>query len=143
MLAVSLTPVQYHINDLIIRKGEPASEMFFVVRGIAEVFNEDDGKVYAQFSPGSFFGEVGLFFDIKRTASVHCITDVVDVFKLTRESLDRVLESYPEVSQKIKVEAKQRFIYNQEREKVKLSEKKRVQTEHEVIREKLKSVRLF
>lgn len=143
MLALSLTPVQYHINDRIIRKGDQASEMFFVVRGICEVFNEDDGKVYAQFTPGSFFGEVGLFFDMKRTATVHCVTEVVDVFKLTRESLDKVLENYPEVSQKIKVEAKQRFIYNQEREKVKLSEKRRVQTEHEVIREKLKSVSFY
>jgi CRP-like cAMP-binding protein len=143
MLALSLTPVQYQQNDLIIKKGDLASEMFFVVRGVAEVFNEEDGQVFAQFTPGSFFGEVGLFFDIKRTASVHCITDVVDVFKLTREVLDKVLENYPEVSQKIKNEAKQRFLYNQEREKIKLSQRKRVQTEHEVIREKLKSVSVY
>jgi hypothetical protein len=31
-------------------------------------------------------------------------------------------------------------LYNQEREKVKLNQRKKVQTEHEVVREKLKTV---
>ena len=140
MLALSLSPVQYSQNDIIIKRGDVASEMYFVVKGISEVFNEEDGTVYAQFSPGSFFGEVGLFFDIKRTASVHCVSDNITLFKLTREVLDKILENYPEISQKIKSEAKQRFLYNQEREKVKLNQRKKVQTEHEVVREKLKTV---
>lgn len=139
MLAISLTPIQYQQGELIIKKGDAASEMYFIVKGTAEVFNEEDGAVYAQFAPGSFFGEVGLFFDIKRTASVHCTSDVM-VFKLTREVLDKILENYPEVSQKIKTEAKQRFLYNQEREKIKLTIRRKVQTEHEVIRERLKLV---
>ncbi|KAH9244591.1 hypothetical protein BASA81_017998 [Batrachochytrium salamandrivorans] len=53
-LALTLRPVKYSTDKLIIQKGEMASEMFFVVRGVAEVFNEHTGQVFAQFQPGSF-----------------------------------------------------------------------------------------
>lgn len=139
MLAIQLTPHHQYEGELIIRKGDQASEMFFIVKGSAEAFSEEDGTIYATFGPGSFFGEVGLFFDIKRTASVRCVTDV-NILTLTRDKLEKSLESYPEVSIKIRAEAKQRYLYNQEREKLKSTKKRQAQTDHDVVREKLKSV---
>jgi CRP-like cAMP-binding protein len=139
MLAIQLTPHHYYAGETIFRKGDQALEMFFMVKGTAEAFSEEDGTIYATFNPGSFFGEVGLFFDIKRTASIRCTTDV-NILKLTRDILEKSLESYPEVSNKIRAEAKQRYLYNQEREKVKITKKRQAQTDHDVVREKLKSV---
>ncbi|KAJ3414709.1 hypothetical protein HDV05_006146 [Chytridiales sp. JEL 0842] len=136
-------PVQFMRNEVIIRKGDIAHELFFVVGGIAEVFSEEDGRVFAQFHPGSFFGEVGLFFQIKRTASVRCTSDVITVFKLSKEDLDEVLKQYPEINNKIQEEASQRFEYNRLREMAKLSNKQEMVTDVEVVREKLKSVPLF
>jgi CRP-like cAMP-binding protein len=141
MLALNLKPEQFRQNEVIIRKGDIAKEMFFVVGGVAEVFNEEDGRVYAQFQPGTFFGEVGLFFQIKRTASVRCTSDVITVFKLSKEDLDDVLEQYPEIKAKIQEEANQRFEFNRIREIAKLSNKQEMVTELEVVREKLKNVR--
>ncbi|KAJ3114981.1 Kinesin-like protein kif27 [Phlyctochytrium bullatum] len=140
MLALTLCPVQYGCGDIIIQKGDIASEMFFVADGEAEVFSDEDGRVFANFYPGTFFGEVGLFFKIKRTASVRCTSSTITVFKLAKEDLDKVLKEYPEIDAKIKAEAKQRFEYNKMREMAKLTGKQEVETDIEVVREKLKSV---
>ncbi|KAI8809069.1 cyclic nucleotide-binding-like protein, partial [Cladochytrium replicatum] len=143
MLALKLRPVQFRQHELIIKKGDIAQELYFVVRGVAEVFGEEDGKVYAQFQPGSFFGEVGLLHEVKRTASVRAVTSVINVFRLTKEDLDEVLKEYPEINEKIKEEARQRFRFNELREKAKLEKDTAVQTELEVVREMLKNVPLF
>ncbi|KAJ3175998.1 hypothetical protein HK101_010525 [Irineochytrium annulatum] len=143
MLALSLKPVQYRNGELIVKKGDMAEEMFFVVDGVAEVFDEASRNVFAQFSPGSFFGEVGLFFKIQRTASVRCVSPVLTVFKLAKKDLDMLLSKYPEIDAKIQVEAKQRFEYNKLREVAKVSGKQEVETDVEVVREKLKNIPLF
>jgi len=143
MLAMNVQPVQYFQGDLVVKKGDIANEMFFIVRGTAEVFNEVDGTVYAELTTPSFFGEVGLFFEVKRTASVRVSSSVMDVFQLTKNNLDEVLKKYPEVSEKIKAEAQVRFKYNEAREKAKLDNKQEAETEVEIVREKLKVVPLF
>lgn len=143
MLAMNVQPVQYFQGDLVVKKGDIANEMFFIVRGTAEVFNEVDGTVYAELTTPSFFGEVGLFFEMKRTASVRVSSSVMDVFQLTKNKLDEVLKKYPEVSEKIKAEAQVRFKYNEAREKAKLDNKQEAETEVEIVREKLKVVPLF
>ncbi|KAI8921947.1 cyclic nucleotide-binding-like protein, partial [Powellomyces hirtus] len=117
--------------------------MYFVVRGVAEVFSEDDGTSFAEFHPGAFFGEVGIFFHVKRTASVRCTSSQVAVFKLDKEDLDDLLKQYPEVRTTIQNEAKTRFQYNKEREKSKVGKQQQEETEIEVIRERMKAVPLF
>ncbi|KAJ3170000.1 hypothetical protein HDU87_000523 [Geranomyces variabilis] len=143
MLSLRLKPLQYRQNDILIHKGEVASEMYFVVRGTAEVFSEEDGTCFAEFYPGSFFGEVGVFFHVKRTASVRCTSSQVSVFKLDKHDLDDVLKQYPEVRAVIKKEARVRFRYNEEREKSKAGVAQQEATEVEVVRERIKTVPLF
>ncbi|KAJ3277606.1 hypothetical protein HK104_003166, partial [Borealophlyctis nickersoniae] len=143
MLALSLEPVEFSQGELIVRTGDLASEMFFVVRGTAEVFSETDGTVYATFGPGSFFGEVGIFFQVKRTASVRCTSNQVTLFRLSKSDLDELLKQYPEIAEKVGEQAKIRFQYNEEREKAKHEEAEEVETEVEVVRERLKNVPLF
>ncbi|KAJ1340441.1 hypothetical protein BSLG_004960 [Batrachochytrium salamandrivorans] len=142
-LALTLRPVKYSTDKLIIQKGEMASEMFFVVRGVAEVFNEHTGQVFAQFQPGSFFGEVGLFFKIKRSASVRCNTKEVMVFKLLKKDLDHLLVDYPEVRMKVEAEASQRLLYIESRAKANLDKTVQDITDVEVVRERLKTVGLY
>ncbi|KAJ3192983.1 hypothetical protein HK101_005632, partial [Irineochytrium annulatum] len=143
MLALQLHPIQYHHNQTILRKGDPALEMFFVVDGTAEVFDETTRTAFAQFQPGSFFGEIGLFFACERTASVRAVTPNLTVFKLAKEDLDGLLKQYPEIDAKIQVEARHRMEYNQLREVAKLSGTQEVETDVEVVREKLKNIPLF
>ncbi|KAJ3244442.1 hypothetical protein HDU78_010986 [Chytriomyces hyalinus] len=142
-LALKLNPVQYRQGEQVVTKGEIANEMFFVVGGTAEVFSEENGAVFAEFHPGTFFGEVGLFLEIKRIASVRAQSSVITVFKLTKADLDEVLLAYPEISAKIKAEAKQRYEMNQIREKSKLTTTQEAVTEVDVLRETLKTIPLF
>ncbi|KAJ3077161.1 hypothetical protein HDU98_007546 [Podochytrium sp. JEL0797] len=142
-LALKLNPVQYRQGESIVVKGEIANEMFFVVQGIAEVFNEENGTVFAEFHPGTFFGEVGIFLEVKRIASVRAHTADMTVFKLSKKDLDEVLLAYPDINAKIKAEAKQRFDLNQIREKSKLNSTQETATEVDVLRETLKQIPLF
>jgi len=58
----------------IIRQGDPAGELFYIIRGSVTVLLEDDKGheiVLAYLNPGDFFGEIGLFNeDANRTALV-------------------------------------------------------------------------
>ncbi|KAI9353604.1 cyclic nucleotide-binding-like protein [Obelidium mucronatum] len=139
-LALKLNPVQYRQGEPIVVKGEIANEMYFVVQGTAEVFSEENGAVFAEFHPGTFFGEVGIFLETKRIASVRAQSSVITVFKLSKVDLDEVLKEYPEIALKIKTEAKQRFELNQIREKSKLNNTQEAVTEVDVLRETLKQL---
>ncbi len=57
-LALSLKPVKFYRNQTLFKKGDLAEEMYFVAKGCAEVVDESRSVIYAQFRPGSFFGEV-------------------------------------------------------------------------------------
>ncbi|KAI8929535.1 cyclic nucleotide-binding-like protein [Entophlyctis helioformis] len=140
---MSLKPVQYRNGEIIIRKGDMASEMYFVVRGVVQVYDECTEQVFAQFQPGSFFGEVGLFFKIKRSATVRCHSPVVTVFKLLKSDLDTILTNYPEVRQKIEAEAAQRYKYIEARENANIDTDQHISTDIEVVRERLKTIPLF
>ncbi|KAI8822469.1 cyclic nucleotide-binding-like protein [Fimicolochytrium jonesii] len=140
LLTFKLSPIQFRQNDNIIKKGDAASEMYFIVHGTAAVFNEADGTIFAEFHPGSFFGEVGIFFDVKRTASVRCLTNTAAVFKLTKVDLDGLLKQFPEVNALIQKEAQARLQYDEERRKL---AKQHEHTEIEVVRDKIRSVSLF
>jgi CRP-like cAMP-binding protein len=142
MLALELKPKKYNQNELVITKGEIASEMYFVAKGEAEIINEQTSLGMAKFGPGSFFGEVSLFFNVPRTVSIRCCTDTV-VFQLTKEDLTKTMSKFPEIEEKIMTEAKKRFEFNEMRKKANLNQKQTMETEVEVIVERLKSISFF
>ncbi|KAJ1557824.1 hypothetical protein HK405_015093, partial [Cladochytrium tenue] len=98
--------------------------------------------VVAEFQPGSFFGEVGLFFRITRTATVRAASTLI-LFKLAAEDLHALLQTRPDINSRIQEEARLRFEYNQLRSKAMLSNTQEVATEMEVVRETLKTIPLF
>ena len=69
---------QYGPKASIIRQGERAGELFYVVSGTVTVLLEDDKGheiVLAYLNPGEFFGEIGLFSgDERRSALVRAKT---------------------------------------------------------------------
>lgn len=140
MMAMSLKPIQFNRGEFIIKQGEMASEMFFVARGVAEIVNEETGQIYGQFKTGTFFGEIGLLFKVARTASVRCTSEVMNVFKLTKDDLDTILEQFPEVAEKINQEAKARLEKDKQNKVLALSKTEEANADVEVTREKLKTV---
>ncbi|KAJ3120177.1 hypothetical protein HK100_012910 [Physocladia obscura] len=142
-LALKLNPLQYRRGETIIQKGDIATEMYFVVGGIAEVYSEETDAIFAEFHPGTFFGEVGIFLEVKRIASVRAQSSIITVFKLSKNDLEEVMTPYPAISTKINEEAKQRFELNKIREKNKLNTMQEAVTEVDVLRETLKQIPLF
>jgi CRP-like cAMP-binding protein len=65
--------------------------MYIVLDGIAEVVSEDGCTVFAELGCNSFFGEVALFFDITRTATVRA-QDTIVMFELKKEAFRKMLQ---------------------------------------------------
>jgi glucose-6-phosphate 1-dehydrogenase len=103
-LAMMLRPAVYDPGEYILRKGDVGREMYFIVRGRAEVLGDGD-KVLKALGDGDFFGELALLFSKPRTASVRAVTPC-DLFVLDQDDFNRVLEAHPEFAASLEEIAK-------------------------------------
>lgn len=103
----------FSAKEMVINIGDEADCMFFIMMGAVEVVGPS-GEVYATITSGSFFGEVGIFFNVKRTASIRAQDDLI-LFKLTKQAVLDVSENYPSFQRRIKEEASHRFAAFKER----------------------------
>lgn len=106
-IAIHLKPIVVVPNSFVFREGDVAKEMYFVVSGKLKVIIETEKKEIAELNNGDFFGEIAIFENIKRTASVKAVT-YCDLYVLTKDKYHEVAESYPEIAQVIEQEAKLR-----------------------------------
>lgn len=89
----------YARNDVLIRQGEPAEDLFIVARGrIAIAQQAGDGResVVAVLEEGALFGELSLFDDAPRSADARALTDST-VVVLSFEAVRDVLRAQPEL----------------------------------------------
>ncbi|KAJ3239135.1 Kinesin-like protein kif27 [Chytriomyces hyalinus] len=101
-------PVTYRMGDFIIRKHEIGHEMYFLSKGTVEVVSGDGKTVYSVIHKGSFFGELGVLFNVPRTASVRACDDCYCMI-LTRDNLDVVLKHFPNIAQRFRQVAERRM----------------------------------
>ena len=97
-LALVLKPAVFAAGDLIVRKGEPGREMYFVARGEVEVADGD--QVLSTLGEGNFFGEKSLLLSEPRSASVRAKTQC-DLFVLDKSDLLKVLKDHPNFARSI------------------------------------------
>lgn len=107
-LAKVLRLVQYNPQEYIVKFGEPAKSMYWILRGTVGVTSTDGEAIYAELAAGSFFGEIGIMFNCPRTATVVARTKVL-LGVLTKDSLTQVLSGYPKIEQIIRDEAQERL----------------------------------
>jgi voltage-gated potassium channel len=81
--------------------------MYFIGHGTVEVLSADGHSIYATLTDGDFFGEIALLFRQPRTASIRAL-DYCDLYALSKEAFDRVLDHYPDFARHIQTIAKQR-----------------------------------
>jgi CRP-like cAMP-binding protein len=96
-------------GEFIIRFGDIGREMYFINRGVVVVCSEDGKNIYNVLSDGSFFGEYALLFSQKRSASVQSST-YCDLFVLTQEDFQTVLNDFPEFALAMRKEGVKRII---------------------------------
>ena len=107
-LSSKLHLVQYSTHQYIVKSGEPALAMYWILRGSVAVTSTDGESLYAELLPGSFFGEIGILFNTPRTATVVARSKVL-LGVLTKDSLNSVIENFPNIGKIIHLEAKERL----------------------------------
>lgn len=95
-------------GDLLIREGTLGKALFLVIKGVAEVLLEQSEVVLAELHRGSFFGEIGLFYGVRRTATVRART-ILTVAMLTRREALEVLRDEPNAFRSMVAEAQKRY----------------------------------
>jgi len=88
-LAQRMTEVKYKAGDKVFDKGEKGSSMYVVLSGAVQIFlpgsGPDDPRVVLKDAlTGEYFGELSLFDDKPRSASVEATVDTT-LLELTRE----------------------------------------------------------
>ncbi len=107
---LALKPATAEHDEIIIREGDIANEMFFICRGEVEVLDAA-GSVIKTLSDGDFFGEIGVLMTSVRTASVRAKT-LCDLFVLTKADFSRILTDHPQFSESMMRIAKERYDLN-------------------------------
>jgi len=89
-------------GKVIVEEGSTKREMFYILSGEAEVISEKAGEplVLATLGEGSFFGEIGLFLRVPRTATVRAKTNM-KLLRITPPILRKIEQLFPELAVKI------------------------------------------
>ncbi|MCB0593709.1 MAG: cyclic nucleotide-binding domain-containing protein, partial [Phaeodactylibacter sp.] len=87
-------------GDYIFRAGEIGEEMYFIIQGHVKVVAPDGKSVFSRLSDGDCFGEVALFLNMPRTATV-IAEDYCDMYALSKDPFREVISQYPGFAQTI------------------------------------------
>ncbi len=96
-LAVCAAERGFKVREIIVREGEPGSEMFIIGTGTLEVtkgLGHPDESVLASLGTGGFFGEMCLVESVQRSASVRAASDGV-LYALTAKDLAGLFKEQP------------------------------------------------
>ena len=98
---VSGTRNSYSTGSIIVQEGDKDSgNMFFLLEGTASVFKafgKPNELHLADLKPGDLFGEMALFLNEPRTASIMAKTDVM-VLEVSKENVLKFMELNPNIS---------------------------------------------
>jgi CRP-like cAMP-binding protein len=89
----------YVPGEHVFRQGQPGDRMYFVIEGTLKVLRGDDEV--GRLSDGNFFGEVALFTNQPRNASVQAAT-YCDLYALDRGAFSRLLERFPDIGERLR-----------------------------------------
>jgi CRP-like cAMP-binding protein len=93
-------------HDMIIFKGDIGKELFIISKGVVEVLRDDlppEKQLHAppiMLHSGSFFGEIALIMEVRRTCSVQART-ICEVNLLEQKAFDSILRDNPEFARRM------------------------------------------
>ncbi|KAI9216666.1 hypothetical protein BC828DRAFT_409235 [Blastocladiella britannica] len=98
----------------ICKAGDHGTEMYFLRQGQVDVLNAEESKVLVTLGPGAFFGEVALFSNSLRTATIKS-KDAVQLCVLKKKEFDEILEEYTVLAHAFKAQVEKRLAADRER----------------------------
>eukprot|EP00238_Polyblepharides_amylifera_P010531 CAMPEP_0196577352 /NCGR_PEP_ID=MMETSP1081-20130531/6428_1 /TAXON_ID=36882 /ORGANISM="Pyramimonas amylifera, Strain CCMP720" /LENGTH=337 /DNA_ID=CAMNT_0041896247 /DNA_START=1 /DNA_END=1014 /DNA_ORIENTATION=- len=102
-----MDPLLYAPADIIIQKGQRDLAMFILAKGCV-VAIDSSGHVIRELEQGEYFGEIGLFFGVRRTATI-CSVTFCETFRLAQDKFVKVQRMYPEMRGRIHQQAESMF----------------------------------
>ncbi len=87
----------YDEGEVILQRGDPGHEAFIIVDGKVGIIWSEEGTVNAVLERGALFGEIELFTDRPRIATVVALDDVC-VMVIERSVFLQRLEQYPKIA---------------------------------------------
>lgn len=100
LLRREVVPARYAI----VRRGEPADAMFFIIAGDLEVEVQPPRRL----GPGQYFGEIALLQDAVRTATVTALTEC-QLLTLAAADFRRLLDAHPDLRASVTEVARRRL----------------------------------
>ncbi len=82
----------YHKGDIVCEQNTPGEEMYFVKEGEVTVFL--NGSPMASLGSGEIFGEISLFYNVQRSATVKAAKQKTRIGVLTREGLENLFKNH-------------------------------------------------
>jgi len=81
----------YKKGDTICKQNRPGQEMYFIKKGEVTVYIDESSV--ASLGPGEIFGEMSLFYNVKRSATIKAAKERTKVGVLTRKALENLFKS--------------------------------------------------
>eukprot|EP00238_Polyblepharides_amylifera_P004929 CAMPEP_0196591540 /NCGR_PEP_ID=MMETSP1081-20130531/70003_1 /TAXON_ID=36882 /ORGANISM="Pyramimonas amylifera, Strain CCMP720" /LENGTH=136 /DNA_ID=CAMNT_0041914927 /DNA_START=156 /DNA_END=566 /DNA_ORIENTATION=+ len=81
--------------------------MYILCKGKAGIIGLK-GWVVKELHAGAYFGEIALFFGVRRTATITAVS-FCDVFKLSQDAFQAVMDQYPDNQELIQNQAEDMF----------------------------------
>ncbi len=90
----------FKLGEIIIEEGRESDKVYIVEKGYVNVLKKDpmgNDVLVGTAGPGSILGEVGIFMETDRTATVRAVSDIKTI-SFTKEEFLRVISDIPEVA---------------------------------------------
>lgn len=94
-------------DEYVFRAGDHGQQMFLIAHGTLNVLTEDEKHTLSTLSAGDFFGEIALFQEVPRTATVKAET-YCDIYSLNKQTFDNIIKNYPHIAEKLREKAEER-----------------------------------
>lgn len=91
-IAAGIKQVTVKKDNKVVKIGDVAREMFFVLSGTVSIVDADGHQIRI-LQPGTFFGELGLIYNTPRTANVVAL-DEVHLCVLQKADFDTIRDKY-------------------------------------------------
>ncbi|XP_043094879.1 uncharacterized protein LOC122345115 [Puntigrus tetrazona] len=100
LLARRISQSLFRASDLIYKKNDYGSEMYFIHKGEVEVLSKDNTAVLFKLKAGQYFGEKSLLLGEPRPATVRAATNC-ELYVLSKKNLDEALKYYPSIFEQV------------------------------------------
>ncbi len=110
ILALMMKDLIYEAGEVIINEGDEGDEAYVIYSGKVEVYRSVSGGIVKlnSLGPGELFGELALFGDGFRSASVKATEETI-IGVIAKEKLYDIMREFPEVALEMLKVQTQRF----------------------------------